>query len=394
MNGWDSSLLRWLGPLLAAAAPDDPSRPYAEVVRIERVLVQDGPRAAVPVAVRALELAKAGGVPRVIRRAYTASAQVFHGTAEFVRSAQCMIDAAEWTDNADDRAGLLESGLGNLAIAQGHDAEARAQLLTAVAALERLGNQWNAAQTLFMCAMLEWRLGEAQASAATAMRADAIMQALGVADGRPAMVGALGNAGLVREARRVLEPAWADVQRAHPVSRIELLEAAATVLHAEGRLADAIRVLAAAEQARAETGWSQDILLGWLVETHMAAIERALDPVTIGLARHEGEAMDLYQAYALVMTEPGREGIEGGAAVNPMVERLTAREVEVLSLVGSGRSDAEIAETLFISRKTASVHVSNVKGKLGVASRLEVALRAREMGLVRDARERGQRAAR
>jgi len=94
------------------------------------------------------------------------------------------------------------------------------------------------------------------------------------------------------------------------------------------------------------------------------------------------------------MTEPGREGIEGAAAVNPMVERLTAREVEVLSLVGSGRSDAEIAETLFISRKTASVHVSNVKGKLGVASRLEVALRAREMGLVRDARERGQRAAR
>ena len=61
MNGWDSSLLRWLGPLLAAAAPDDPSRPYAEVVRIERVLVQEGPRAAVPVAVRALELAKAGG---------------------------------------------------------------------------------------------------------------------------------------------------------------------------------------------------------------------------------------------------------------------------------------------------------------------------------------------
>ena len=38
-----SSLLRWLGPLLAAAAPDDPSRPYAEVVRIERVLVQKDP---------------------------------------------------------------------------------------------------------------------------------------------------------------------------------------------------------------------------------------------------------------------------------------------------------------------------------------------------------------
>ena len=61
---------------------------------------------------------------------------------------------------------------------------------------------------------------------------------------------------------------------------------------------------------------------------------------------------------------------------------LTRREVEVLTLVGRGRSDQEIADELFISPKTASVHVSNVKGKLGVESRLEIALRARELGLV------------
>ena len=398
-TGWDSSVMRWLGPLLEAAAPDDPGRPYAEVVRIEQVLVRDGPRAAVPLAVRALELAQAAGVPRVIRRAYTASAQVYHGVAEFALSAQCMIDAAEWTEDADDRTGLLESGLGNLAIAEGRHAEARAQLLDAAIAHERRGDLWNAGETLFMCAMLEWRLGESQASAATAMRADAMMQPLGVADGRPAFVGALGNAGLAREARTALAPAWADVQRAHPVARIELLEAAVTVLHAEGRLADAIMVLAAADRARMGTGWSQDLLLGWLVATHRAAIERVLDPITVGLARHEGEAMDLYQAYALVLAEPRREALERAPAADPMVERLTAREVEVLSLVGSGQSDAEIAETLFISRKTASVHVSNVKGKLGVASRLEAALRAREMGLVRGAHGRvagegGQRAVR
>ena len=130
-TGWDSSVMRWLGPLLEAAAPDDPGRPYAEVVRIEQVLVREGPRAAMPIAVHALELAKAAGVPRVIRRAYTASAQVFHGTAEFVRSAQCMIDAAEWAEDPDDRAGLLESGQGNLAIAEDRDVGARAQLLTA-----------------------------------------------------------------------------------------------------------------------------------------------------------------------------------------------------------------------------------------------------------------------
>ncbi len=61
---------------------------------------------------------------------------------------------------------------------------------------------------------------------------------------------------------------------------------------------------------------------------------------------------------------------------------LTERQVEIFRLVGLGRSDQQIADELFISRKTASVHVSHVKAKLGLASRLEVALRARETGRV------------
>jgi DNA-binding NarL/FixJ family response regulator len=52
---------------------------------------------------------------------------------------------------------------------------------------------------------------------------------------------------------------------------------------------------------------------------------------------------------------------------------LTAREAEVLALVGRGRTNAEIAEELFISVKTASVHVSNILRKLGVKSRIQAA---------------------
>ena len=59
---------------------------------------------------------------------------------------------------------------------------------------------------------------------------------------------------------------------------------------------------------------------------------------------------------------------------------LTAREAEVLELVGEGLTNRQIAERLFISPKTASLHVSNILGKLRVANRTqaaEVAHRAR-----------------
>ena len=61
---------------------------------------------------------------------------------------------------------------------------------------------------------------------------------------------------------------------------------------------------------------------------------------------------------------------------------LTAREREVLELVAAGQSNREIGESLFITEKTAGVHVSNVLGKLGVARRTEAVAVARERGLL------------
>ena len=59
---------------------------------------------------------------------------------------------------------------------------------------------------------------------------------------------------------------------------------------------------------------------------------------------------------------------------------LTSREREVLRLLVAGSSNKEIAAALFISPKTASVHVSNILGKLGASSRTEAAAIAhREM---------------
>ena len=54
----------------------------------------------------------------------------------------------------------------------------------------------------------------------------------------------------------------------------------------------------------------------------------------------------------------------------------------MLRLIAAGRSNREIASVLFIAPKTASVHVSNILGKLGAASRTEAAAIAHREGLV------------
>jgi DNA-binding CsgD family transcriptional regulator len=53
----------------------------------------------------------------------------------------------------------------------------------------------------------------------------------------------------------------------------------------------------------------------------------------------------------------------------------------VLALVAAGRSNRQIAQALFISPRTASVHVSNILAKLGVAGRVEAAAIAHRLGL-------------
>ncbi len=68
---------------------------------------------------------------------------------------------------------------------------------------------------------------------------------------------------------------------------------------------------------------------------------------------------------------------------------LTLRELDVLRLVGQGYTNARIAETLFISRKTAGAHVSNILRKLEVGRRAEAAAVAARLGLLDEATREG-----
>ncbi|GIE76123.1 hypothetical protein Aph02nite_20730 [Actinoplanes philippinensis] len=75
-----------------------------------------------------------------------------------------------------------------------------------------------------------------------------------------------------------------------------------------------------------------------------------------------------------------RLGIRKSALPTANTELLTAREREVLRLVAEGHSNGRIAERLFISPKTASVHVSRIIAKLEVTNRVEAAAVAHRLG--------------
>jgi DNA-binding CsgD family transcriptional regulator len=87
---------------------------------------------------------------------------------------------------------------------------------------------------------------------------------------------------------------------------------------------------------------------------------------------HAGEAVA--EAQAASEPPPGRRIASAHG--------LSAREIEVIRLVAAGRSNGEIAERLFITRKTAGVHVTHILNKLGVSNRVEAAMAAARLGLV------------
>jgi DNA-binding CsgD family transcriptional regulator len=177
------------------------------------------------------------------------------------------------------------------------------------------------------------------------------------------------------------------------------------LLAAARRSDDAATMTAVAEAERIEGRSSVD---AWCVA--VAAWERTAFPYGEALTRwrlaealfadgrRDDAATELRTAYAIASRLGAKPMVRGMAALatrahvalertagdapeGPADSGLTPRELDVLRLVAAGSTNRQIGAQLFISEKTASVHVSRILAKLGVATRGQAAAIAHLRGL-------------
>jgi ATP/maltotriose-dependent transcriptional regulator MalT len=173
-----------------------------------------------------------------------------------------------------------------------------------------------------------------------------------------------------------------------------LVEACTTAELAESTVAIA-DVLEAAVHVLAESAPELVARLGGRLAVHDAAGERARagSPITIaalggarralGARRFEraeasGRVADDWTLLGEAKAAATSLGLDV-ARVKVEYGSLTRRETEVLGLLAEGRTDGQIGAELRMSAKTASVHVANIKSKLGVDTRIDAGMRAREL---------------
>lgn len=119
-----------------------------------------------------------------------------------------------------------------------------------------------------------------------------------------------------------------------------------------------------------------------LAEAAAAAGERDEVAAAVAEAAAIADGLGAVPLAAQAATLARRVGLRGATRGRPGADLLTQREREVLRLVAEGHSNSRIAERLFISPKTASVHVSRIIAKLDVSNRVEAAALAHRLGLL------------
>jgi len=149
---------------------------------------------------------------------------------------------------------------------------------------------------------------------------------------------------------------------------------------ATGRPAEALTVWAADDTLAQREGFRDPAWFVSRFEEQRRQARQALEPGQAQAAEDRGAAMDWAAAaeYALMLTAPEPQP----PAAGPGLERLSARERELVTLVAQGRTNAQIAAQLHISARTVSSRLDQIRSKTGCRRRADLTRLALAAGLI------------
>ncbi len=340
----------------------------------------------------AIELAKGTGDRLGEAQARSHLGLVFLQRGE-LEEAQVQMQAGVDLCRATGESRMLSINLGNLAML----ARRRGELELAASYMEeashlaaRVGDRRNRTATLLRHAEIDRVHGEPDL--AESHLREALTIAIELSD--PFHIGyalvALGSlataAGEIDRAMPLLREAMSHLERLGSPGGIGLcLDAIADVAILSGEPPLAARWIGATDAAQAEAGIARNELTPGEHAARVAAITAALGEDDYRRAWEAGQALSLDEAVAEALAwEPPLDTAPSPPASPVAVGpggQLSPRELEVLRLMAEGLTNQEVAEVLFISRRTATSHASTILGKLGVPSRTAAVAYAIRNGL-------------
>jgi predicted ATPase/class 3 adenylate cyclase/DNA-binding NarL/FixJ family response regulator len=320
-------------------------------------------------------------------------AQVARNGGDYHASAAMFEENIALAREAGD-AHALAAAIGYLGMVrhlQADPASARERMEEALAIWTGLGDSWSVATA---CQSLGWiasSTGDTGRARGLLDRALALFEGLGdrrgVAKVRWGFADAALREGDLASARRGFDDCLTDLREVGDRWLTAwTLERLAAIAAAEGRYRRAAALLASAQSSRDALSAPTPPVTRPEREGALAAVRRGLDPADFAAESSRGRAMAPEEAAAYEPAdEPRPTGTLGftlrvAAPAATTRSPLTTREDEVVGLVARGLTNRQIADVLVIGVRTAETHVANVLGKLGLATRAELAAWAVEHG--------------
>lgn len=340
---------RWLEATFAGL-PLQPSHLHAGALHILICVTTSGPtfRDAVPLAQRAVAIGEALGDPFILGRAYYSLGLATESTMDSVAAEAAYRQAVAFFRQLPPTSwlGVALGALGDVRHANGDIAGAVTLIDEGLAIYQQHGQPWGIAMLLGERGYVALSQGDVPYAARLFLQSlDAEQE---ITNQFLALGAAIGLAGV----------AW---QRGQPER--------------------AARLLGSIDAARERAG-VVDVAHAFQTTRVTADVRAGLGDRSFDLAWQAGHA----RSYAETRAEARKIGAEARESPQGQAQLshygMTIRERDVLQLLAHGRSDREIAETLFISRRTAQTHVANIFRKLVVTNRIEATAMAHREGLV------------